>query len=171
MAALAWEDEAGAHENPKEMNVLGKQVPGARLVEAVVDSGAADPVVQPGLFPGMTRPSAMSRSGRKYAGPDGSRIPNLGEVDAVFGVDEGFHCGLKMQVAEVQRPLIAVTHLAAAGNRVVLEENGGEIVNIKSGKKVKIQRKGGVYVLRMWIPPTDEGRTPKASGFPRPGKA
>ena len=43
----------------------------------------------------------MSKSWRKYAGPDGGRIPNLGEVDAISDVDEGYRCGMKVQVAEV----------------------------------------------------------------------
>jgi len=117
----------------------------------------------------------MSKNGRKYAGPDGSRIPNLGEVDAIFDVDEGYRCGMKVQVAEVQRPLIAVTHLTAAGNRVVLSEDGGEVVHVKTGKRVKIHRRGGVYTLRMWIPAApgagNAGGGVTASGFPRPGGA
>jgi hypothetical protein len=39
-------------------------------------------------------------------------------------------------------------------------------VNVSTGKKIKIQRKGGVYVLRMWVPgPTAPS---KASTFARP---
>jgi len=169
LAILAREDEPDIEEDPKEVNALGKPSEGARLVEAVVDSGAADPVVPPDLFPGKVKPSAMSRTGRRYTGPDGSRIPNLGEMDAMFDVDEGYRCGLRVQVANVQRPLISVTYLTKAGNKVVLGENGGEIINEKTGRKVKIQRKGGVYVLRMWVPRAAEGK--KASGFPRPGMA
>ena len=64
------------------------------------------------------------------------------------------------QITDVERPLIAVSHLSAAGNRVIFTKTGGEIVNISSGKKINIQRKGGVYVLRMWVPgPTTPGKT------------
>ena len=149
---------------PKTMDALGKQEPGAKLVEAVVDSGAADSVVPPGMFAGKVMPSEMSKSGRRYSGPNGSPIDNLGEVDASFKVDEGFKCGLRMQVASVQRPLIAASQLSAGGNRVVLEEHGGSITNVKTGRQIKIHRKGGVYVLNMWINGSE------ASSFPRQGK-
>ncbi len=72
-------------------------------------------------------------------------------------------------IAEVGRALIAVSHLTAAGNRVSFTKTGGEIVNLVSGKKINIQRKGGVYVLCMWVPgPTTPG---KASTFARPASS
>ena len=76
-----------------------------------------------------------------------------------------------MQVADVERPLIAVSHLSEAGNVVTLGKEGGTIVNAKTGRKIHLQRKGNLYVLRMWV---REKENPKphgvASGFPRPGK-
>ena len=62
----------------------------------------------------------------------------------------------------MERLLIAVSQLAAAGNTVTLEENGGRIVNNKTGKVIQLQRKGGVYTLRMWV--TEDAE--KLPGFP-----
>jgi hypothetical protein len=135
-----------------ELNALGVKTPGAILIEAVVDSGAADPVAKAGTFPGKVVPSSMSKSGRKYRGPDGTRISNEGEQKVQFATDEGHKCGMVWQIADVERPLIAVSHLSAAGNHVTFTKTGGDIVNVVTGKRIKIQRKGGVYVLRMWIP-------------------
>ena len=150
-------------------NALGVKTPGALLIEAVVDSGAADPVARSGTFSGKVSPSAMSKSGRKYRGPDGTRIPNEGQQEVQFTSDEGHRCGMTWQIADVERPLIAVSHLSAAGNNVIFTKTGGEIVNIASGKKIKIQRKGGVYVLRMWVPaPTPVS---KPSTFARPASS
>jgi hypothetical protein len=59
-------------ENDMALNALGVQEPGAVLIEAVVDSGAADPVAKAGTFAGKVVPSTMSKSGRKYRGPDGT---------------------------------------------------------------------------------------------------
>ena len=147
------------------LNALGVQAPGAVLIEAVVDSGTADPVAKAGTFAGKVMPSSMSKSGRKYRGPDGTRIPNEGSQEFQFTSDEGHRCGMKWQIKDVERPLIAVSHLSAAGNKVIFTKTGGEIVNIASGKKISIQRKGGVYVLRMWVPgPAPPG---KASPFTR----
>jgi hypothetical protein len=71
------------------------------------------------------------------------------------------------QIANVERPLVAVSHLSAAGNEVTFTKTGGEIVNIATGKKIKIQRKGGVYVLRMWVPGPSPGTSP-SKPFTRP---
>ena len=38
----------------------------ARIIEAVVDSGAEDSVTLPNLFAGQVAPSPMSRAGRNY---------------------------------------------------------------------------------------------------------
>jgi hypothetical protein len=56
-----------------------------------------------------------------------------------------------------------VSELAAAGNDVNLRADHGEIVNKKTGKVVTFPRRGGVYVLQMWI------KIDEASDFPRQG--
>ena len=159
------ENEAG----DLALNALGVKTPGAVLIEAVVDSGAADPVAKAGTFMGKIAPSPMSKAGRKYRGPDGTRIPNEGQQEVQFTSDEGHRCGMTWQIAHVERPLIAVSHLSAAGNKVIFSKTGGEIVNGATGKKIKIQRKGGVYVLRMWVPGATT--TSKASTFTRPASS
>ena len=141
-------------------------------MEAVVDSGAVDSVVPPGIFEGAVRPSAMSKSGKRYHGPDGSPIPNLGQVDVSFRTEENHQCCLTWQVAQIERPLVAVSHLSASGHKVILGKDGGEIVHTGTGRKIHLHRRGGVYVLRMWVPVpgAERGRDNKAaSGFPRPG--
>jgi hypothetical protein len=148
------------------LNALGVKTPGAVLIEAVVDSGAADPVARAGTFGGKVMPSTMSKAGRKYRGPDGTRIPNEGQQQVQFTSDEGHRCGMTWQIADVERPLIAVSHLSAAGNNVIFTKTGGEIVNNATGKKIKIQKKGGVYVLRMWVP-GPQGTSP-SKPFARP---
>jgi hypothetical protein len=135
-----------------------------RIVEAVVDSGAEESVAPPGCFPGEVTPSKMSKAGGKYRAANGARIPNLGQQKVPFLNEAGSKCGIVFQVAEVERPLISATQLAAAGNSIVINGSGGKIVNDKSGKIMKLVRRGGVLVLRMRIP-TDGG-----SGFPGQGR-
>ena len=112
------------------------------LSDPGVDSGAVDSVVPPGVFEGVVKPSVMSKGGKKYRGPDSSRIPNLGQMDVSFESDEGHKCGMTWQVAEIERPLIAVSHLSAAGNKVVLEKDGGEIIHEKRAGKSKSSGSG-----------------------------
>ena len=70
---------------------------------------------------------------------------------------------MPFQVAEVERPLISVAQLTSAGNRVILNDTGGSIVNAKTGKTIALVRRGGVYLLLMHV------GVGVASGFPRQG--
>ena len=149
-----------------ELNALGTKTPGAVLIVAVVDSGAADSVAKAGTSKGKVLPSTMSKAGRKYRGPDGTQIPNEGQQDVQFISDEGHKCGMTWQIANVERPLIAVSHLSAAGNEVTFSKTGGKIVNNTTGKVINFQRKGGVYILRMWVP-GQQGASPDKP-FARP---
>ena len=124
---------------------------GFRLVEAVVDSGAEESVAPPKIFPGKIEASEMSKVGGKYKAANGTRIPNLGQQKVKFRNDDGQMCGMGFQIADVERPLIAASQLAAAGNRVILGAKGGVVEHIKTGRRMMLQRRGGVYVLRMWI--------------------
>jgi hypothetical protein len=135
-----------------------------RIVEAVVDSGAEESVAPPGCFPGVVVPSRMSRAGGKYRAANGARIPNLGQQKVPFVNEDGGKCGILFQIAEVERPLISATQLAASGNSVIITGKGGKIVNDKSGKVMRLTRRGGVLVLRMRIP------AESGLGFPGPGR-
>ena len=103
----------------------------------------------------------MSRAGRCYRAANGTRIKNLGEMAVNFLSPEGHRCSLPVQVAEVEKPLVAVSQLAAAGNVVELGSDGGCITNKRTGMKLNLTRRDGVYVLPMKVPAA-------ASGFPRP---
>ena len=56
---------------------------------------------------------------------------------------------MTIHISGVDRILPAVTELIDAGNDVVLRKTGGEILNVKTGKKIALQRQGGVYVVKM----------------------
>ncbi len=45
-----------------------------------------------------------------------------------------------------------VAHLAEAGNRVTLGDKGGQIVNIVTGRTIALERRGRIYVMKMFIP-------------------
>ena len=83
-----------------------------------------------------------------------------------FGTSEGHRCHIPFQVAEVEQPLLSVAHLAAAGNRVELGEKDGRIVNLTTGRTIALEKRGGVYILRMFI--ADDGTEPPLS-FRRQG--
>jgi hypothetical protein len=79
-----------------------------------------------------------------------------------FKNDEGQQRGTSFQIADVERPLISASQLAAPWSSVVIDKRGGKIVNEKTGKTMQLQKRGDVYVLRMWV----ASETP---GFPGRG--
>ena len=133
--------------------------PGYKLVEAVLDSGAEESVSPPRFFPGPVVPSAMSKAGGSYRVANGQRVPNIGQQAVHFQTDEGLPAGMMFQTAEIERPLISASQLAASGNNVVFNKAGGTIVHEQSGRRTLFHKRGGIYVLRMWIP------TGPAQGF------
>ncbi len=125
---------------------------GGHYVEAVVDSGAVHSVTPPGLFPGRVSPSPWSRAGRGYRAANGTRIANLGQVQVPFSTAEGHRCQIPFQVAPVEQPLLSVAHLTEAGNLVTLGDKDGQVVNVASGKTIALERRGRVYIMKMFIP-------------------
>jgi hypothetical protein len=124
---------------------------GGRVIEAVVDSGAVHSVTPPGLFPGPTVPSPWSLAGRGYRAANGTGIKNLGMVAVKFCTAEGDRCSIPFQVAEVDQPLLSVAHLTSAGNRVELGHASGRVVNLATGRAIALERRGGVYIMRMYV--------------------
>ena len=132
--------------------VAGEKRSGGRIVEAVVDSGAVHSVTPPGLFPGKVVASPWSRAGRGYRAANGTSIKNLGQIDVPFATAEGHRCKMALQVAEVEQPLLSVSQLTSAGNFVQLGDSDGKVVNLITGRSIGLERRGGVYIMRMFIP-------------------
>ena len=105
----------------------------------------------------------------------------MGEVDVAFLTKEQHRCRMAFQVANVKRPLLAVSTLTRTGNDVAFTAGGGTIINRKTGRKISFSRKGGVYVLEVMVAPAPgrSGSTNSlaalgkselpAAGFGRPG--
>ncbi len=146
--------------------VSGEGARGGRVVEAVVDSGAVHSVTPPGVFPGPTVPSPWSRAGRGYRAANGTGIKNLGMVTVKFATATGDRCSIPFQVAEVEQPLLSVSHLTSAGNRVELGHDSGRVVNLTTGRAIALERRGGVYIMRMYVA---EGVAPAPAPFGRQG--
>ena len=83
----------------------------------------------------------------------GGRIPNLGEVGLDFLTKEQHRCRIVFQVANVKRPLLAVSTLTRAGNHVSFGPHGGEIRNTRTGRKISFVRRDGIYVLEVLVAP------------------
>ena len=108
----------------------------------------------------------MQRAGGRYRAANGSRLPNLGQQVAAFRTSEGLSRSLRFQLAGVERPLISVAQLARTGHRVEFGADAGHIVHVPSGQRLRLQRAGGVHLLRMLV---KDARGPGAGSVPREG--
>ena len=93
----------------------------------------------------------MQRAGGRYRAANGARLPNLGQLLAEFRTPEGHGCSFRFQVAGVERPLVPVSQLARSGHRVEFGVDEGWIVHQQSGRRIRLQRAGGVYLLEMLV--------------------
>ena len=160
----------GALHSEKAVFALDRPRSGWRVVTAVVDSGAEETVAPPGLLPGKVEVSAMQRAGGRYRAANGARIPNLGQQMTTFHTPDGHTCSLRFQIAGVERPLISVSQLAKTGHKVEFGAEGAAIVHLRTGKRIRLQRAGGVYLLRMRVrdEPAAAATPQNVPGFSRP---
>ena len=80
-------------------------------------------------------------------------MPNQGEQCIPIALDNGICSTAVFQIAEVSRPLIGVGRVCEMRNRVIFEANGEFIQNLQDGRETPFERKDGVYVFTIWIPP------------------
>ena len=78
--------------------------------------------------------------------------------------EEGMSTTARYQMAEVMRPLSAVSKICDQGSRVVFEKHGGYIESLIDGQRTEYKSENNVYILGMWI------WRPGSSDFPRPSR-
>ena len=118
--------------------------------DIIVDSAADEscwPVGQGDAFP--TKAASRKMILRTANGGD---MEHYGEKEVIFKYEGGETAdpvGLKFQVTDVRKPLLAVRRLVEKGNKVVLAGGDGEsyIMNEATGVKIPIKKKGGSFVI------------------------
>ena len=58
---------------------------------------------------------------------------------------------LTAQVCEVGKSLMSVSKVARAGQRVVVDDDGGFIEDKSSGEKIWMNERNRMYTLEMWV--------------------
>lgn len=132
----------------KKKTVKGKKWASLGVGDIVVDSAADEscwPVGQGDAFP--TQPSKR-RLLLKTA--NGGEMKHYGEKDITIQTPDGEVLGLKFQVTDVHKPLLAVRRLVEKGNVVSFgpEPNENFILNKSTGKKIMMEKKGGSFVVK-----------------------
>ena len=118
--------------------------------DIIVDSAADEscwPVGQGDAYP--TKAASRKMVLRTANGGD---MEHYGEKEVIFKYEGGEGkdpVGLKFQVTDVRKPLLAVRRLVEKGNKVVLAGGEGEsyILNEVTGVKIPIKKKGGSFVI------------------------
>ena len=143
----------GIDTNEVEMNSLPTNPEGEwECIEASVDSGSTDSVSPKDLFEQFKlRPSEGSLAGRSYVSATKHKRPNLGERTVEFMTGENVKQKIVLQEADIHKVLISVAKLVENDNDVQLSKRNPHIRNLKTGGVTKLIRKGGQFVLPMWI--------------------
>ena len=58
---------------------------------------------------------------------------------------------MKMQSAKVSKTLASVSKMVKLGNRVVFDGDWSYVENKKTGQKMGLREKEGVYVYDLWV--------------------
>ena len=110
----------------KESNTWKEQVyPGWVRVRTIVDSGAAMSIAPPSMATGVAiEESEMSRKGQSFIAADQGRIENQGQQSIHITTNEGREGLTRVQIGDVNRPLMAVSQMCDAGNYVLFTSEG-----------------------------------------------
>ena len=135
----------------------------------VMDSGASESVGPPSMCPSYPITSSPgSRAGQEYVSASEHTITNQGEQLLNVMTQDWREANVKYQIADVTRPLNAVSEICdaggAGGQYVIFGKHGGWIVNPEQNTQTEFQREGGVYTMTVWVKPREEN-----VGFPRQG--
>ena len=165
--------------NAVENNIGGKKtvdVPDAKkedwaslgIGDITVDSAADESCWPKGL--GDAFPTKPSKKNIVLKTANGEEMGHYGEKDVTFkSGDGGDIVGLKFQVTDVKKPLLAVRRLVEKGNVVSFgpEPDQNYIHNIATGRKIEMEKKGGAFVIEAHFMKEIEGDSRAEAGFTR----
>ena len=81
---------------------------------------------------------------------NGDTIPNLGEKHFVAESEEGAKKSITAQVADVNKGLLSVRKIVAAGNRVVFDTDSYS-EDKQTGERMWLTETQSMYMLKMWV--------------------
>ena len=135
---------------PEILNAL--EDPDCEEIELAADSGATETVIGESILKSIDLVEGVAyKRGVKYEVANGIRIPNLCEKKFTGVTENGIAREITAQVCEVNKPLLSVSKIVAAGNRLVFDPNGSCIEDIESGEKVWLKNQGGMYIIKMQV--------------------
>lgn len=147
-----------------ERKKFGEKWANLGVGEITIDSAADEscwPQEQGGAF--ETKPAKKKIQLRTA---NGGEMRHYGEKEITFtSGGEPEVIGLRFQVTDVKKPLLAVRRLVEKGNIVSFGPEAGHnyILNEKTGKRIPMEKRGGGFVIKVNF-------IKELSGFTRPGR-
>ena len=121
-------------------------------VSFAVDSGASETVINEDMAGNVTMTESQgSRRGVQYEVANGVAIPNEGEKRLLAVSEENATRDITAQVCNVNKALLSVRRVVAAGNRVVFDAEASYIEDKATGEKMWLKEENGMYMLKMWV--------------------
>ena len=65
--------------------------------------------------------------------------------------EEGVEKKLVLQICDVNQGLSSKSKLAAAGNRVMLDDDASYVENKTSGQRTWLKNRNGMYIMSLWV--------------------
>ena len=135
-----------------------EEVENWEIIEMAVDSGAGETVIGEEMLNSVDIVEGEAhKKGVLYEVADGTLLPNKGEKR--FGVicEDGVKKKMVAQVCGVNKALLSVRRVTAAGNTVVFKKGYGYIEEESTGEKIWMEEKEGMYVVKLWVPKNQKG--------------
>ena len=143
------------------LKILGTVIPeGLNTIEEgeheeldmAVDSAATETVVNDNMVrSARTEEGEGARRGVEDEVANGVHIPNEGEKKFVAETEEGVKRKLCAQVCDVNKALLSVRRVMAAGNRVVFDSDGSFIEDKSTGERMWMREERGLFMTKLWI--------------------
>jgi hypothetical protein len=140
---------------PAGVNAIGESGEWTEI-EFAVDSGATETVMSEEMLTSVeTKEGVAAKRGVVYEVANGIRIPNLGEKRFVGVTESGGGREVVAQICDVNKALLSVRRMVAAGNAVVFGPERSYIQNIETGEIMELEEREGMYMVKMWVNNTD----------------
>ena len=64
--------------------------------------------------------------------------------------NEGICQRITAQVCDVNKGLLSVRRMVELGHKVIFDANGSYIQHVKSGERMRLVERKGMYMLKLW---------------------
>ena len=123
-----------------------------------VDSGAGETVIpEDAVCSVAVTEGEAKRRGTQYEVADGKLLDNLGEKRLEVVSEEGGRKKMVAQVCGVNKALLSVRKVTAAGNTCVFKKGYGWIEEDATGERIYMEERNGMYMVKLWIPRKQAG--------------